>query len=260
MQRRGKKILILSGGIFLILAGVVIGSFLVLRSATSQGEFYAITNNEIGAEEGVAQSFLSDLYNLQEKEFSSNEINLTQNFLNSIARAGEEQNLSEEDFTSEEFFTSSVLPFLKESADEIFIDIIDDDLIIEPLADRGKYIEEINTQIFILAGTWQKINQLTISSITNPKTEEEFKPVSQLLALSVINLKGQVVPANYVDFHKRILTLATATQAIIVNGITRENNDPLRGLLAMASLERIQELGREVTSEFAQIEANYINK
>jgi hypothetical protein len=260
MQRRGQKTLILLGGIFLVLAGVVIGSFLVLRSATSQGEFYAITSDGVGVGEEIAQSFLSDLYDLQEKEFNSTTTNLTQRFLDSIARAGEEQNLSQEELVSEEFFTSSVLPFLKESASKIFINIADEDLIIEPLADKGKYIEEINTQIFILAGTWQKINQLTVASVNSPETKKRFEPISQLLALGIDSLKKQVVPANYVDFHKRVLTLATATQTIIVNGITKENNDPLRGLLAMASLEKIQELGREVVIEFSQIETNFLNK
>lgn len=260
MKRRGQKTLILLGGIFLVLAGVVIGSFLVLRSATSQGEFYAITGDGAGVEEEVAQSFLSDLYDLQEKEFNPTTSNLTQRFLDNIARTSEEQNLSQEELISEEFFIDFVLPFLKESANEIFINIDAEDLIIGLLADKGEYIEKINTQIFILAGTWQKINQLTVASINSPETKESFRPISQLLDLGIDSLRKQTIPANYVDFHKRVLTLATATQTIIVNGITKENNDPLRGLLAMASLEKIQDLGKEVVIEFSQIETNYLNK
>ncbi len=219
MILRREKIIFVIGGMVLILAGVIIGSFLVLRSATSQGLFYDITNETAKLQQQATGALLNELSNIQ-TELEQDQVlehNLTQEFLDTLAQEAVEKGLSQDDLTSEEFFLSTVLPFLKENTKEIIPEIRNEEINISALTDSSVYFEDVQIHILLLAGAWQKIALLNPESLIEPETREMFGDVARLLKLNDEELRSLIVPIDYVSFHKKILQFSTAMQILTNN-------------------------------------------
>src|SRR3989344_5686017 len=103
--RRG-KFLITLGGVAVLVAGVFIGAFLVLRSETGEGKLYAISNSTTKS----TQELLDELYQIHSESSNSNQPpkNLTEDFLTTVSAEGERLGLNPADYGSPGCFFNTI--------------------------------------------------------------------------------------------------------------------------------------------------------
>lgn len=257
-KQRGIKLIFTIGGLLLFLAGIIIGSFLVLRSATSQGKLYTIENEVLKDSSNFTQELLDELNLIQElppEQFEDSQVgNITQDFLETISREGDLIGLDIEGYTDEIFLESIVLPYLVDNQ----INLLERTGGFEPqttiLTDPQEYIGEIKIHFLVLAGAWQKIISTAPEDLNDPKVKEDFEALVKLLTQNDKELRDKKVPLQYGEFHKKVVALSTAIQQIVVGGMVNKKEDPLRALLVMVELDKVEQFAQALLSELVLIE------
>jgi len=233
--------------------GVVIGSFLVLKSAVSEGQIFNITN-EPEENKGGALSELGAIQKLLPEDLGSYDKNLTDDFLKTIAFEGVYQELDEAGYTSEEFLESTVFPYFIENQQTVLNPDSDFKINTSVNKDLREYVDEMSIQVLILAGAWQRVMVADIETLDTPEVRESFKKLTELLTINDNELQNKYVPPQYVEFHKKVLQLSSAVQTMISDGVLNKTTDPLKSILVIASLEEISNFGQEVIAELALID------
>src|SRR3989344_4257616 len=117
------KTFIALGGVFIFLTGAVIGSFLVLRSSSSEGRTFLIESPN--GRSGEAEGLLKELAVLQGSNLLDNHTdeNLTENFLNTLISKSVEINVPVNELGANEDFYAAAAESLKTQRPAIFPEI-----------------------------------------------------------------------------------------------------------------------------------------
>src|SRR3989344_92958 len=218
MMRRGKFFVML-GGVVVLVAGVFIGAFLVLRSEAGRGQFFGIDNESVADfKTQTTRALLNELAALRTGETGTANKNLTQELLDTIDQEAAADNLTED----------IILSYLETNSNAIFPSISDQELNIKSSAGSREYLNEVSVHLLLLAGAWQKIIEL--------EDQDAYTQLSTLLSEGESALRVQAVPPRYLEFHKRVLQLYSAVRVTVDNALLPNGNDPLLGLIAIARL------------------------
>ncbi len=235
-----KKLFWITVSVFVFVVGLVAGSFLVLRSETSEGALF-------DPPEIQASSFLDDLKKFQEQNPATpdgGENNLTAKFLLAIAQAGTEQNLAAEDYSDPEFLAATVMPHLENLNFSVFPEIPETDVRVSAKVDEAVYFENVKKYLLLIVGAWQKV--LKADANITAAEAEEYKNVVIVLELINQELRAADVPLKYRSTHGRLIQLNAAVKSVLEDGFLKRQDDPIRSLLVINQLDAIVEFAQEL--------------
>ena len=249
VKRRGRKTIFTIGGVIVFIAGVVIGSFLVLRSTISEGGFFSVSNTD----EGIAAYVANEVLALRASgyaNYSGDSTDLTSKFASLIFKEGEENNLTQADYESDEFFQEVIIPFISAELADILSRDPDINVVSSASADLNVYMSELGDRVIIIAGSWQKIVTISPNSIDEKDVRENLGLVLTILEANEKDLADMAVPLEWVELHKKTLRLSFLLRALVQYGYLEKSADPFQALVVISALlEETAVVGQEVVRE-----------
>lgn len=253
MPRSYKKFTFIIVAVFLV--GLIGGSFLVLKSATTKG---ALTRSTPLSQGKSSDELLAELLNLNSAEQNKTDEyvppenkNLTEDFLAAVLKNKGLTDITAQEIASDDFFVSTILPYLKSNEPNLTPLIPDSVLKIAPSssANISKYFTGTKPQISSL------INVLDQVLKTDPEKLEDFATQNNLqdniAALAGIfeSLSQASIPKKYLVMHKNLLITVYSLQKI-AESMANSSQDPLKSLLIMNQSEQAGEFWKNTLIEY----------
>lgn len=243
-----KKTFFAIGGFFVFIFGTIAGSYLVLGSPTSRGEF-VLENEPTESLATISGDIFSSLDLAQEISSGANEKNLTDDFLQTISRAGDEQELTAEGYETDEFFEDTVVPYFEENSGDVIPSAESFKVNTSITVNTKEYVEEMKLRYLLLAGAWQKIITTSPEDLEQENVTEELRDVVLLLSLNDKEMLEREAPSHYKSFHQKTLALSSAIKTILNDVFINKDADPLRALVVVSSLETVEAYAQSLVSE-----------
>src|SRR3989344_4696419 len=203
-----RKTVIVLGGIFVFLVGTVAGSFLVLRSSSSEGRTFLIESPN--GRSGEAEGLLKELAVLQGSDLLDNYTNenLTENFLNTLISKSVEMNVAVNELGANEDFYAAAAESLKSQRPTIFPEIDERALRISEDASSKEYVKAVDRHFLFLRDAWRTVLASSPEKITAPATKSELLNQARRLSASTEAFRSESVPPQYKEFHKKVLSFS----------------------------------------------------
>lgn len=241
-------------GFVVFLVGLVAGSFLVLRSETSEGALFDLENPSDSSAAIDSSGFIEDLKKFQEQNPVVSGDNLTAKFLAALAQAGVGQEVSSGEATSPEFLYGTVFPYLADLNQNLFPEIPQSAVRVSVKADPATYLVEAKTAVILLAGAWQEAFRYSSQELEGPSIKEKLDEIEELLGVVDEELRERDVPLEHRTLHRKLLQLSSDVGLIVRAGIVHRQDDPIKALLVMDRVEDVIVSGQTLLFEIIQAE------
>src|SRR3989344_6024619 len=176
------------GLIFVFIIGIFGGAYLVLKSSITQGELV----NSTPAQDGQSSDeLLAELLKINQQEQNSPEPyippedkNLTEDFLKTIVDKSAGDRINPQQISSDDFFVSTILPYLKGNQIDLFPEIPDSVLRIttDSKANLKKYYQDTNKDMIVFFDAVKKITKTDETKLQDSSTQNELNTLASNLA------------------------------------------------------------------------------
>lgn len=242
--------------VFLI--GLLGGAFLVLKSTVTKGTVE--TSTDIGQGKS-SDELLDELLRINQNEAGNSgeyvppeNKNLTEDFLNTIVDKSNGETINPQEIASNDFFVSTILPYLKSNQLNLFPIIPDSSLKIVPdsKAAQQKYYKDTNKDILIFYNIMKSNLSLNPDKITDEAVLAGIDDNVAELGLAFRNLSRVEVPEKFTEIHKNVLTSVFSLQKFL-EALTNSETDPLKSLLVINEAENLGEFWKQTLYDYTQL-------
>ena len=249
------------GLIFVFLIGIFGGAYLVLKSSVSQGELVNSTPEQDGKS---SDELLAELLKINQNEADNKDPyippenkNLTDGFLRVITNNSGSQNIDPQHIASNDFFVSTILPYLKSNQLNLFPVIPDSALKIIPDSKTAqqKYYKDTNKDIIVFYNVMQTIPKLDSNKINDGTTLATIDNNITKLSSSFENLSKVAIPQKLVTTHKSVLISVFSLQKFL-EALTNSATDPLKSILVINEAEQLGEFWKKTLYDYVQLPKN----
>ncbi len=255
--RRSSRKFFWLGLVLIFLTGLFGGAYLVLKSATTQGE---LANSTPLAEGKSSDELLEELLKLNQQESTEAYIppedkNLTEDFLKTIVDKSSGPTINPKQIASDDFFVSTILPYLKGNQINIFPEIPDSALKIvgDSKANSQKYFKDTNKDMVVFFNDVRKIMKLgNLDENEDLSASPQITDLAQSLpelASAFENLARVSVPQSKAELHKKIL-ISVFSLHKMMEALTGSEDDPLKSLLITNEAEAMGGLWQETLYDY----------
>ena len=259
--RRSRKFFWL-GLILVFLIGLLGGAYLVLRTTISRGE---ITNSTALSQGKSSDELLDELLKLNPDQSASStdeyippeNKNLTQDFLTTITRTTGDQKIDPKIISSNDFFVSTIYPYLKSNQINLFPIIPDSALVVVPYSKQSsqKYYRDTNKDVVTFFNIMKKISKLDPDNMPSEDKVLEMQADTSQLAVVFEGLAGVEVPEKYLEIHKNILVSVISLQKFL-EALTNGENDPLKSLMVINQAGDLGPFWQKAIYDYVQVPEN----
>lgn len=237
------------------LVGLIGGAYLVLRSSVSKGELTYSTPLSQGKS---SDELLDELLKLNQAEqdgvyIPPEDKNLTEGFLKEIITEGGQSRLSPEVVASDDFFVSTILPYLKSNQIELFPPIPDSVLKIalDSRANNQKYFKDTEPVLSRVFKVMQAVPKLNVENLNDFTVRGDLQENIAELADTFQTLSRAAVPKKLLPLHKNVLLMNYSLQKF-AEALANSQEDPLKSLLIINEHEALGEFWRDTLLEYDQ--------
>ena len=245
------------GAIIVFIAGLIGGAYLVLKSSVTQGELANSTPAQNGKS---SDELLAELLKINQQEQNALEPyippedkNLTEDFLKTIVDKSAGDRINPKQIASDDFFVSTILPYLKGNQIDLFPEIPDSVLKIttDSKANLKKYYQDTNKDMIVFFDAVKKITKTDETKLQDPATQDELNTLASNLASSFQNLSRTEVPPSQKELHKKIMVSVLSLQKMTEAMINYET-DPLKSLLVINEAEALGKFWQETLYDYVK--------
>ena len=256
MTNTGSRKFFWLGLVLVFLIGLLGGAYLVLKTTVSRGE---ITNSTALSQGKSSDELLSELLKNQAESQNQDYIppenkNLTEGFLSTITSTAGDQKIDPKIISSNDFFVSTIYPYLKSNQINLFPIIPDSALSIVPdsKAAQSKYYKDTNPDVLTFYNTMRETLKLDPDKITDENTLSDLEGKVAGLASAFENLSQVEVPQKLVETHKEILISVFSLQKFL-EALTNSESDPLKSLLIANNSQMLGNFWQKTIYDYVQM-------
>lgn len=253
-------------GILVFLIGIIGGAYLVLRSAVTRGELANSTPASQGKSSDELLDELLKLNQSEEEKAAANaneyippeEKNLTEDFTKELFSKTDILNVTPEAISSDDFYISTILPYLKSNEMDPFPEIPDSSLKIVAATkiNAQQYFKNTQKPVNTLA---QTIYALLKDDLQNPESEDSqnhAREKSTIIGGAFEEISRVAVPKNLVQLQKNILIMAYSSQKV-AEALADGETDPLKSVMVLNNLEAVGDFWKQTLTSYQSESKKY---